>query len=81
MKALKRKRVLTPAGEDLLMDYWDYYGHKGGCYCHTMRMPPCSVCTHPGHPLSLEAQDEYWITQTEQEARAARVKRKIRLDD
>ena len=21
--------------------------HRGGCHCHTMRMPPCCNCTNP----------------------------------
>lgn len=24
----------------------------GGCSCHNM--PPCSYCTHPGNPISVE---------------------------
>ncbi len=30
------------------------HGEGGNCSCH-LGNPPCGSCTHPGHPLCMEA--------------------------
>lgn len=58
-----------------------------GCSCnHPNACPPCSYCTHPGHPYALEVEDSwespedyaaYWATR----ARAARTLRDAGLTE
>jgi hypothetical protein len=45
--------------EDAELDY-QAWRDMGGCSCPTGN-PPCSYCTHQGHPLSLENDDDAWI--------------------
>lgn len=52
------RRVLTQEGEDLQAEYDAV--HPGGCYCAVTTMPPCSACTHPGNPISIEETEELW---------------------
>lgn len=46
---------LTPEGQALLDDFKENYNN---CSCHTS--PPCSSCTHEGHPLSLLESEDLW---------------------
>lgn len=51
-------KVLTEEGEALEYEFWSEYRDRG-CSCWT-GCAPCSYCTHPGHPISLECTDELW---------------------
>lgn len=48
---------LTEDGEELHAQY-NALLRDGGCYCHLS--PPCSVCTHEGHPICIEETPELW---------------------
>lgn len=48
--------VLTQEYEDLHQDWLDNYS---ACTCH-LGHPPCSSCTHEGHPICLENNEEAW---------------------
>jgi hypothetical protein len=48
-------KCLTPEGQALLDDFKDNYNN---CSCHSH--PPCSSCTHEGHPISLVETEDVW---------------------
>lgn len=51
------ERVLKPEYQELADDYEDY-SSRYGCSCHIN--PPCSACTHEGHPIALEENPDAW---------------------
>jgi hypothetical protein len=48
---------LTPYYEEQHVEWMDEYS---SCTCHCGH-PPCSSCTHDGHPLCLEETEEAWV--------------------
>lgn len=48
-----QQAILSPEAAD---DFEDWIA-IGGCTCF-MGHAPCSSCTHPGHPISLENRDD-----------------------
>lgn len=55
------RRVLTPDAQ-WDSDQFDRDYSERGCSCHIS--PPCSHCTHPGHPLCLEEDETAWTWET-----------------
>jgi len=51
------KIVLKEAYQDLADDFYSNYEVED-CSCHIN--PPCSCCTHEGHPSNLEETDDAW---------------------
>ena len=49
---------LTDEAEALVSDFRSLEGERG-CTCFIS--PPCSLCTHEGHPISIEESDDYWV--------------------
>lgn len=49
---------LTDEAEDLVSE-WNAMNREHGCLC--CMAPPCSLCTHEGHPISIEENDCYWV--------------------
>lgn len=45
--------------------YYDDWKEYGGCRCFQGNAP-CSSCTHEGHPISLEENDEAWELDNEE---------------
>lgn len=58
-----RKGYLLKYDYQLLLDDWK---DRGGCRCF-LGNAPCSSCTHEGHPISLEENDEAWEINKEEE--------------
>lgn len=59
----------TRKGYRLKYDYECEYNNwldLGGCTC-PFSSPPCSSCTHEGHPIALEEDDEAWELDIEEE--------------
>jgi len=54
-KPERKGYVLTEWGEGMYSEWQDI----GGCSCH-LGGAPCQSCTHEGHPISLEENDEAW---------------------
>lgn len=50
-------KELMPWAQALADEFDEIYGDRG-CTCFIS--PPCSHCTHPGNPLSLECDDDAW---------------------
>jgi hypothetical protein len=50
---------LKPEYKELSYEY-ETLRSMQGCSCHIN--PPCSICTHEGHPANLEENDDAWIT-------------------
>lgn len=48
---------LMPWAQELAHDFYMRHG-DGGCTCFIS--PPCSSCTHEGHPINLECTPEAW---------------------
>lgn len=48
---------LTPAAQELYEE-WLLMTNERGCMCH--QCPPCSVCTHEGHPVALLEDKDSW---------------------
>lgn len=46
-------------------DEWQMEHHDRGCTCFLS--PPCSFCTHPGHPLNLNETPEAWTEPDEED--------------
>lgn len=51
--------LLKPDYQDMLDEFFAFVQEHGGCRCWICA--PCSYCTHPGHPISLEQIDEAWL--------------------
>lgn len=60
-KPTKTLKVLTKEGLELQEEFESLYGTTGNCSCHTGN-PPCSSCTHPGHPIALGESEDLWRT-------------------
>jgi len=57
--------ILNKQGQEV---YEDFLSHDyQGCTCPTGH-PPCSYCTDPGNPISIEENDEFWEKDPEIEA-------------
>lgn len=52
------KLYLKPTYKKLQDEYNEMLHHRG-CSCHIS--PPCALCTHEGHPLSLENNPNAWV--------------------
>ena len=60
MKELQIKRPLSAYGEEL---EWQFLNSMPDYGCTCFINPPCSYCTHPGNPISLEEDDDAWSTE------------------
>ena len=49
---------LTDEAESLVSE-WESMSRKYGCRCCIFSS--CSLCTHEGHPISIEENDCYWV--------------------